>query len=95
MKNVERLTITLTSEMAAMVRHAVKSGEYVSNSEIMREALRYWKAGRANQEAALKDMRGFISEGIEEARRGRTTAFDGPEIKRLGRERLAKAEPSG
>ena len=95
MKNIERLTVSLTPEMAAMVRHAVKSGEYVSNSEIMREALRYWKARRSNREAALEDMRGFISEGIEEAGQGRITAYDGQEIKRLGRERLAKAEPSG
>lgn len=91
MKNVERLTITLTPEMASMVRHAVKSGEYVSNSEIMREALRYWGARRVGREAALKDIRGFISEGMEEARQGRTTPFDGKEIKHMGRQRLAKA----
>ena len=78
-----------------MVRHAVKSGQYVSNSEIMREALRYWGARRVGQEAALKDMFGFISQGTEEARQGRTKPFDADEIKHMGRARLAKAEPSG
>ena len=91
MKNLERLTITLTPEMAAMVRHAVKSGEYVSNSEIMREALRYWGARRVGRDSALKDMRGLISEGLDEARLGRTMPFDGEDIKRMGRKRLAEA----
>ena len=95
MNRLERLTITLTPEMASMVRHAVKSGQYVSNSEIMREALRYWGARRAGREAALKDMRGFLYEGTEEARQGQTKPFDGEEIKHMGRARSAKAEPSG
>ncbi|MFO5475003.1 MAG: type II toxin-antitoxin system ParD family antitoxin, partial [Dolichospermum sp.] len=40
MPNVEKISIALTPEMAALVRDAVKSGEYASSSEIIREALR-------------------------------------------------------
>jgi antitoxin ParD1/3/4 len=40
MPNVEKVSIALTPEMAAVVRQAVESGEYASNSEIVREALR-------------------------------------------------------
>jgi hypothetical protein len=41
--NVEKLSIALTPEMAAIVHHSVESGEYASSSEIIREALRDWK----------------------------------------------------
>ena len=40
MANVEKLSIALTPEMAAIVRQRVESGEYASSSEIIREALR-------------------------------------------------------
>jgi antitoxin ParD1/3/4 len=43
MANVEKLSIALTAEMAAMVRQAVESGEYASSSEVVRDALRDWK----------------------------------------------------
>ena len=46
MPNVEKLSIALTPEMATLVRDAVKSGEYASSSEIIREALRDWKYKR-------------------------------------------------
>ena len=90
MKSLERLTITLSPEMASMVRHAVQSGEYVSNSEIMREALRYWSARRMGHDSALKDMRGFISQGMDDVRQGRTAPFDGKDIKVAGRQKSAK-----
>ncbi len=47
MSNIERLTITLTAEMAEAVRTAVQAGEYASSSEIIREALRDWRHNRA------------------------------------------------
>jgi antitoxin ParD1/3/4 len=40
MPNVEKMSIALTPELAAAVRAAVASGEYVSSSEVVREALR-------------------------------------------------------
>lgn len=43
MPKVEKLSIALTPEMAATVREAVRNGEYVSSSEVVREALRDWK----------------------------------------------------
>ena len=44
MQNVEKMSVALTPEMAAAVRDAVASGEYASASEVVREALRLWKA---------------------------------------------------
>ena len=39
---VEKISIALPPEMAAIVRGAVETGEYASNSEVVREALREW-----------------------------------------------------
>ena len=40
MANVEKISIALTPEMAATMRQLVASGEFASESEVMREALR-------------------------------------------------------
>lgn len=37
------LTISLTPQQAARLKSAVDSGDYASNSEIVREALRLWE----------------------------------------------------
>lgn len=50
---VERMTVTLPSEMAAILRHSVEGGEYASTSEIVREALREWTRRR---DAELRDL---------------------------------------
>ena len=42
MPTVEKLSIALPEEMAAIVRNAVDRGEYSSNSEVIRDALRDW-----------------------------------------------------
>ena len=39
MKSVEKLSITFTSEMVRTIRDKVGSGNYSSNSEVIREAL--------------------------------------------------------
>jgi predicted nucleotidyltransferase len=46
MSKVEKVSIALTSDMAATVRGAVASGEYASSSEVVREALREWRHKR-------------------------------------------------
>ena len=47
MANVEKVSIALPTDMLAMVRQAVDGGDYASSSEVVREALREWKARRA------------------------------------------------
>ena len=42
MPTIEKLSIALPAEMAALVRRAVDLGEYSSNSEVIRDALRDW-----------------------------------------------------
>ncbi|MEA2774675.1 MAG: antitoxin ParD1/3/4 [Acetobacteraceae bacterium] len=49
MAAIERMTITLPSDIAAVVKGAVAGGDYASSSEVVREALRDWKTKRALQ----------------------------------------------
>ena len=42
----EKISVSLTEEHARLLQDAVRSGDYVSSSEVIREALREWKARR-------------------------------------------------
>jgi len=57
MPTIEKLSIALPAEMAALVRRAVDGGEYSSNSEVIREALRDWTYKRNLREQRLSDLR--------------------------------------
>ena len=56
MANVEKVSVALTAEMAAMMRQAVESGEYASASEVVREALRDWKLRRAQRDQIIAEL---------------------------------------
>jgi putative addiction module CopG family antidote len=43
MSKLEKLSISLTPELASLVRRAVADGDYASTSEVIREALGDWK----------------------------------------------------
>ena len=87
MQNVEKMSVALTPEMAAAVRHAVESGEYASASEVIREALRLWKAHQVAREREVEELRRVWREGIES---GPATRLDFAEIKAKGRNVLAR-----
>jgi antitoxin ParD1/3/4 len=57
MPTIEKLSIALPSEMAAIVRRAVDGGEYSSNSEVIRDALRDWTHKRNLREQGLNHLR--------------------------------------
>ena len=65
MATVEKVSIALTRDMRALVRQVVESGEYASSSEVVREALRDWKAKRALRARQIEDLRRLWQEGIE------------------------------
>jgi antitoxin ParD1/3/4 len=68
MPTIEKLSIALPSEMATWVRKAVKSGEYASASEVIREALREWKRGRKPSEQVLAS----VKLGLKESAAGKS-----------------------
>ena len=65
MPNVEKVSVALTPEMAALVRKAVETGEYASNSEVIREALRDWGHKRALREREIDELRRAWKAGLE------------------------------
>jgi antitoxin ParD1/3/4 len=94
MAEIERLTITLPSDMAAIVKDAVEGGDYASNSEVVREALRDWKMKRALQLQELAALKFDIDRGLTDLAEGRVQDFDAARIIERGRKLLAGRSPS-
>jgi antitoxin ParD1/3/4 len=65
MAHVEKLSIALTPEMAAIVRQCVESGEYADSSEVIREALRDWKLKRSLQQNEIEELRNLWQTGLD------------------------------
>lgn len=65
MSNVERVTVTVSADLAATLRHTVEDGEYASASEIVREALRDWTRKRDQEQRDLETLRQLVREGDE------------------------------
>lgn len=63
MPDAEKMSITLTPELAALVHDAGATGNYASTSEVIREALRDWRMQQ------LQDVEGLIQEA-EKLREG-------------------------
>ena len=94
MSEIERMTITLPSDMAAVVKGAVDGGDYASNSEVVREALRDWKMKRALQLQELASLKADITKGLTDLAEGRVKDFDADRIIERGRKLLASRSPS-
>jgi antitoxin ParD1/3/4 len=89
MSDIERLTITLPRDMAALVRRAVDDGDYASGSEVVREALRDWKMKRAMQLKEMESLKADIDKGLADVAEGRVHEFDAAGIIKRGRKLLA------
>jgi antitoxin ParD1/3/4 len=89
MAAVEKLSIALTPEFAADIRRAIETGEYASVSEVVRDALRAWRQARESRAVALEELRRLWRDGVES---GESVPLDPEDIKRRGRERLARAK---
>jgi antitoxin ParD1/3/4 len=90
MPTIEKLSVALPAEMAALVRRAVDLGEYSSNSEVIRDALRDWTHKRNLREQGLAGLRKKWLEAVEDDSEGIEpgAVFDELEAKY---ERIAKA----
>ena len=65
MRTTQQLSVTLPKEMAQMVRNKVASGEYASESEVVRDGLR---ALQARDRALETWLRTEVVPGYDEAR---------------------------
>ncbi len=89
MSTIERMTITMPADMAAVVKGAVEGGDYASTSEVIREALRDWKSKRAVQLHELEALKADIDKGLADVAAGRVRDFDADRIIERGRKLLA------
>ncbi len=89
MAELERLTITVPSEMAAAVERAVEAGDYASTSEVVREALRDWTVKRTVQAEELAALKADIDKGLADLASGRVRNFNAERIIERGRQLLA------
>lgn len=94
MAGIERLTITLPSEMAALVKSAVDGGDYASTSEVVREALRDWQIKAEIRRRKLDALRRDIDEGLADVEAGRVVDPDINAIMDEGRRLSTKSDPS-
>lgn len=84
MATVEKISIALTPDLASLVRQVVDNGYYASASEVIREALRDWRAKQDLNEQRAQQLRALWQEGIESGSAG---ALDMAEIKQEARRR--------
>jgi putative addiction module CopG family antidote len=91
MRNTQAISVTLPHDMAAMVKAKVTSGEYATESEVIRDGLRTLQA----RDAALESwLRGEVAKSYDEFAADPSIGIPAGEVmERLRasyRERLAK-----
>lgn len=64
------MNVNLTPEMADYVAREIASGDYVSSSELVRDALRRLRYDRGVEREELEYLRREIAIGVAEADRG-------------------------
>ncbi len=64
------MNVSLTAELVEFVEGDVSNGDYVSASEVVRDAIRMMRRDRNHDEAKLLTLRNAIEEGIGAADRG-------------------------
>ena len=64
------LNVSLTAEFADFIDDAVASGDYVSASEVVREALRVLRDDKESEEVKLAMLRAAIGVGLDQAENG-------------------------
>jgi antitoxin ParD1/3/4 len=63
---IEKMSIALPPEMVAQVREAVDSGEYASNSEVVRDALRDWTHKRTLRRQGIDELRSIWQQALQD-----------------------------
>jgi putative addiction module CopG family antidote len=91
MRNTQAISVTLPHDMAAMVKAKVTSGEYATESEVIRDGLRTLQA----RDAALESwLRGEVAKSYDEFAADPSIGIPAGEVmarlRASYRERLAK-----
>jgi antitoxin ParD1/3/4 len=70
------MNVSLTPELEKLVQEKVKSGRYLSASEVVREALRLLQEQDQLRELRLEELRKFVAVGVEQADGGQLAPLD-------------------
>ncbi len=65
---VEKLSITLPTEMVNAIKSRVESGSYASTSEVLREAMRTWLRLEEEHEERLSSLRAQVQQSLNDPR---------------------------
>ena len=63
MSTIEKITISLPSEMVSEIKEAIAAGEFTNTSEVIRAALRRWRRARTVVALNEAELRQLILEG--------------------------------
>ncbi len=89
------MNVSLTPELEQLVHDKVRTGRYLSASEVVREALRLLEDRDQLRELKLEELRKFVAIGIDEADRGQVAPMDIDEtLARLRRRKAGVGEGS-
>jgi antitoxin ParD1/3/4 len=58
------MTISLTPQQAERIEAAVETGDYASNSEVVRDALRMWEDKQERRNAEIARLRAALEDGL-------------------------------
>ena len=94
MHHMTTVAISLKDEDQHFLEEVVKSGRYLSESEVVAEALSDFRVREAIRRAKLDELRAKVQVGIEQADRGDFVEFTAEDVKREGRARLAPQQAS-
>ena len=73
------MNVSLTPELETLVNEKVKSGNYNSASEVVREALRLLKDQDELKAIRREQVRREVMKGVEEIRGGQGSVYDSTE----------------
>lgn len=65
---VEKLSITLPTEMVNAIKSRVDAGAYASTSEVLREAMRTWLRLQEEHEERLSSLRAQVQQSLNDPR---------------------------
>jgi len=87
MPDVQKVSVALTAEQVATLQAAVKTGEYATTSEAIREALREWQRKRELHAEEVGRLRAAWRKGKASGKAG---AVDFESVRDEARRRLKK-----
>lgn len=63
-----KISVTMTPDMAEAVRKSVEAGDYASESDALRDAVRVWRREREERGARIDAIKARLGRSIEDPR---------------------------